>query len=62
MGSECKNSGLLDALSCSLGNLMFGSLDAQKIHIFAARACSMLDFDAKIPFLWSKKRFFLGSE
>ena len=27
--------------------LMFGSLDAQKIHLFAARAHSMLDFDAQ---------------
>ena len=27
--------------------LMFGLLDAQKFHIFAARDCSMLKFDAQ---------------
>ena len=27
--------------------LMFGSLDALKIHVFAACACSMIDFDAQ---------------
>ena len=44
--------------------LMFGLLDARKIHIFAARAHSMLDFDAQwilyqhfIPFLCNKKDF-----
>ena len=49
--------------------LMFSSFDALKIKIFAACACSMLDFDAQkilyehfIPFLWSKKGLYLGSE
>ena len=38
--------GFIPACVCSK-ILIFGMLNAQKIHVFAARAHSMLDFDAQ---------------